>query len=155
MPTVTKKMPTPAQMKTYAEKLPKIYRDLLMSMFAIDPDRVRGDTFHFPTLRSNLSSTYSQREIYTVLMELESQDYLSLDEGVGFIELTELGEELLAAIAGKRPKDEVIPKLPKPHGEKFCAQENRIIGTQGLNFSPKDTVLAQSILTSFSYMMYS
>jgi len=114
MATATKKMPTAAQMKAYADQLPAIYRDLLKAMAQTDPERVVGDVFVAHLVHSKLEGKYSRRAIEGCLMELESQNYLSLEDRVGAIELTDLGEELLAAVTGKKPKAEVVPKLPKP-----------------------------------------
>ena len=114
MATATKKLPTSAQMKAYAEKLPEIYRAVFRSMYQTDPDRTIGETISFGLLQSRLEPNYPTRIIYACIIELETNGYLTLDERIGMIELTDLGEELLAVITGKRPREETIPKLPKP-----------------------------------------
>jgi predicted methyltransferase len=114
MATATKKMPTATQMKSYASKLPAIYRDVLRIMYESFKDRVRGDMFYSPEIFRLVGTKYSERAVTACLEELEDGGYLKLNDSIGSIELSELGEELIAAITGIVPKNELIPKLPKP-----------------------------------------
>src|SRR5437016_2554427 len=105
MPATTSKKPTPEQLNKYAKSLPAIYRDIVREISNSDPQRVVGDAVHSMFLRDVLSSapyTYTSREVQAALDHMEQNGFIELDERMGMVTPTEVGEDLLAAISGKK-----------------------------------------------------
>ncbi|MCU0706010.1 MAG: hypothetical protein MUF18_18760 [Fimbriiglobus sp.] len=109
-------LPSPEKIKAYADELPEIYRLVLSALHAADPDRRYGEGV-VPTLLwqqlAGVRSEYVRREYLRALEELEGKGFLYDDDENGLWGVTPLGEELLAAVTGKRAKNVVVPPLPK------------------------------------------
>jgi hypothetical protein len=116
--SATATMPTPDQIKAYAESLPDIYRQVLTALHTADPDRRYGDGVVSYQLWQQLTavrSQYARRDYEFALQELEQSGFVRHLEDIPFWQVTELGEELLAAVTGRRAKKVVVPALPKPN----------------------------------------
>lgn len=114
----TATMPTPEQLKAYAESLPDIYRMVLKALHAANPDRREGDGVHGYEFWQQLvavRSEYVRGDYAHALENLEASEFVRYDEEIGFYMFTPLGEDLMAAVTGKRAKKVVVPPLPKPN----------------------------------------
>jgi hypothetical protein len=116
--SATATMPTPEQLKAYADSLPDIYRQVLKALHAADPDRRYGDKVIPHLLWQQLAtvrSEYVHREYQFALEELAQSGFLVYEDEPDWWRVTDVGEELLTAVTGKRAKTVVVPPLPKPN----------------------------------------
>ncbi len=116
--STTAKTPTTEQLKAYADKLPAIYREILTAMHAADPHRRYGvgiDAQAFWNQLLQLVSEYSRTDYRYAIERLEARGFLEYQDETGFWKLADVGEELMAAVTGKRAPKVVVPDLPHPN----------------------------------------
>lgn len=116
--TATPTMPTPDQLKAYADSLPDIYRQVLTALSDAAPDRRYGDGVMAYAVWQQLAgvrSEYVRRDYSYALDELEQSGFLGFTDEINLWQITPLGEELLAAVTGKRARKVTVPALPKPN----------------------------------------
>ncbi|OWK45218.1 hypothetical protein [Fimbriiglobus ruber] len=113
-------LPTPEQLKAYADQLPSIYRDVLTAIPEVSVNYRASLTFAIPVLvvyLNNHNPNYHEYDILAAVDRLERQKFLTVDHGAEgiFATPTTLGEELIATLTGKRPEGKApFPDLPKP-----------------------------------------
>ncbi len=112
-------MPTPEQLKAYADQLPKLYRDILTAFGrATEPVRryLEGvSTDVLETQLVNQGTPYSDSEVFAALERLERSGFFSIEvQDLTYAAPTPLGEDLLAAVTGKAVPKIPVPDLPKP-----------------------------------------
>lgn len=113
--TAVKPLPTPEQLRAYADQLPEIYRDVLKAFQESDPNRFFGDGLATGTLHAYLhGGRHNKHELEIALGRLEEAEFFRYDDLLGFYFPTPLGEELLAVVSGRRPQVIAVPHLPKP-----------------------------------------
>ena len=113
-------MPTPAQLKTYADSLPPIYRDILIGFSrAASPYRHYMEGMAVDVLlteMTNRGNTYPISEVYSALDQLEKEGFVLLDViDLAYVSPTALGEELLEGVTGAKVEKVPVPDLPKPN----------------------------------------
>lgn len=113
-------MPTPAQLKEYANSLPPIYRDILVAFgHAASPYRHFMEGMAVDVLlteMTNRKNAYPISEVYSALEQLEKEGFVLLDViDLAYVSPTALGEELLEAVTGAKAKKVTVPALPKPN----------------------------------------
>lgn len=117
MPTAPARMPTADQMKAYAEQLPQIYRDVLTAFQDATPGRRFGEPVALATLDKHLinqNRRYDAEETTLAVGKLVANGFLASANRFDFFQPTPLGEELIAAVTGRRAKQITVPDLPKP-----------------------------------------
>ena len=101
--------------RSYAERLPDIYRDILAAFPAIEPGRKKGYGLAFQTLTMhfiNTSKQWSLGDVEAACKQLAENGFIEIKNGI-FAHPTEDGEELIAAVTGKKiPDSRPIPALP-------------------------------------------
>jgi hypothetical protein len=96
----------------YLDTLQQIYKDVLSAFHEFDPTRQDGDGLAFQSLYSVLAEKYTLGEIRTACLELEKGGAVQIKHEI-FAHPTELGEELIEAITGKKPVT-LPPFVPPP-----------------------------------------
>jgi len=113
-------MPTPVQLKEYADSLPPIYRDILAAFGrAASPYRHYMEGMSVDVLLTELVNGKAKRteaEVYSALEKLEREGFFRLDvSDLAYVSPTALGEELLEVVSGKKADMVPVPDLPKPN----------------------------------------
>lgn len=114
-------MPTPAQLKAYADSLPPIYRDVLVAFGrAASPYRHYMEGMSVDVLLTELANSkrgeHAVPEIYAALDKLEREGFFTSEvTDLAYVWPTPLGEELLEAVSGKKADKAQVPDLPKPN----------------------------------------
>jgi hypothetical protein len=113
------RLPTPEQMKAYADELPEIYRKIVHGLAAVQPDRVIGQSVFLYDLLSALAEApaphYPAVVYYRAIEHLRDSGFLAGEPESRALQPTDLGEELIAAVTGKRAEPLLVPALPKPN----------------------------------------
>lgn len=116
--TAAKPLPTPEQLKAYADQLPEIYRHVLTAFSTANPSRLAGEGLFAGTLAThvvNRGGRFQPEEITLALYQLDDAGFLTTEVGgFDFYTPTPVGEELIAALTGWRAKRVTVPELPKP-----------------------------------------
>jgi hypothetical protein len=111
-------MPTDEQLRTYADSLPPIYREILGAFPRIEPSRRQGYGLAFQTLAAdfeNRAMTFGLSEIIQACQELERNGLVKIKNRI-FVHPTDLGEHLIALMTGQQApavKVDPLPALPK------------------------------------------
>jgi len=113
-------MPTPAQLKEYADSLPPIYRDILVAFGrAASPYRRYLQGMSVDVLLTDLINHglgYHASEVYSALEKLEEAGFVHVDVAdLPGVDPTVMGEELLEIVSGKKAEMVLVPDLPKPN----------------------------------------
>jgi hypothetical protein len=109
-------MPTDAELAAYAQRLPPIYRDLLAAFPEIEPGRKAGYGLAFQTLAVHFVNRRIEHrlgEVQEACRRLADKGFIEIRNGI-FAHPTELGERLIAILAGKRAPEVRVPELPHP-----------------------------------------
>jgi hypothetical protein len=109
-------MPTDDELRTYANDLPPIYRDVLAAFPAVDPDRKAGYGLAYQTLTAHFAErgpSYGLGQVKQACEQLAGAGFLEVKHGF-FAHPTALGERLIAALTGRAAPAEQVPALPKP-----------------------------------------
>lgn len=113
------KLPTPEQMKAYADGLPEIYRKIVTGINAVQPDRVSGQGVFLYDLLSALAEAPPPHHpavvYYRAIQHLRDSGFLAGEADSRSLQPTDLGEELIAAVTGRRAEPLSVPELPKPN----------------------------------------
>ena len=121
--TATKPLPTAEQLKAYADQLPDIYRDVLSAFTTADPRRrYHGDLsletilahVHNRRQASGNAEVYDPQELMLALINLADAGFLVRVEPDPYYFPTEVGEELIAVLTGRRAPKLAVPDLPQP-----------------------------------------
>lgn len=108
-------MPNETDIKQYARELPSIYRDIVAAFPEIEPGRKAGYGLAFQTLAAhfaNIRRGYSLGEVREACQQLAQNGFLEIKNGI-FAHPTQLGEQLIAAVADKPVASHAgIPQLP-------------------------------------------
>lgn len=108
-------MPTEAELREYAKKLPDIYRDILAAFPKIDPRRKAGYGLAFQTIAIHFAkaeASYSLDEIQDACTRLADGGFVEIKNRI-FAHPTDLGERLIAVVAGTPPAAHAaVPQLP-------------------------------------------
>jgi hypothetical protein len=113
-------MPTAEQLKTYAEKLPAVYREILAAFPEAVPNRQSEEGLSIEVIQLHLirrNQQYTLEEIEAAIDQLEDGGFVAVvnEDYLRIVRPTVLGEGLITAITGKAPKNQlVVPALPKP-----------------------------------------
>ena len=110
-------MPTDAELQEYAARLPDIYRDILSAFPEVEPARRAGYGLAVQTLTMhfyNKRLSHRLEEVDEACRELTDNGFFEIRNGI-FVHPTELGERLIAAVTGRRPRpsEPRVPQLPK------------------------------------------
>lgn len=110
-------LPSPQQLREYADRLPAVYADILTAFQRADPDRYEGDGLLVGTLKARLATDtdYNPGVIGVALGRLAEGGFFHYEDYPGVYRPSRLGEELLAAVTGHRAKPFSVPDLPKPN----------------------------------------
>jgi hypothetical protein len=108
-------MPTVADMKEYAENLPRIYHDIMTAFPEIDPGRKAGYGLAFQTLAAHFTNNrrgYGLGEVVEACTHLANSGFLEVKNLI-FAHPTDLGEQLIAAVTDKPVASHArVPQLP-------------------------------------------
>lgn len=107
-------MPTDEQLRTYAESLPAIYREILAAFPRIEPNRKQGYGLAFQTLAADFEGRrigFSLGEIIRACEELEQNGVVEIKHRI-FVHPTPLGERLVTLVSGRQAPAVTVPKLP-------------------------------------------
>lgn len=110
-------MPTDEQLREYAEKLPQIYRDVLATFPAINPERKAGYGLTVETVLDHLIDSdrgYDTADVQDALAKLEERGFLTLHRKMAWYAPTQLGERLVTVLTGHTPRSSGAPPLPVP-----------------------------------------
>jgi len=111
------RLPTPEQMKAYADELPEIYREIVQAIQRADPERRYGHGISPRAVLSELAKSrlpFNRREFLTAVEQLMELGFLKdFDDGEFWL-VTDLGEDLVATVTGLKAKRVEVPPLPKP-----------------------------------------
>jgi hypothetical protein len=98
--------------KEYLRQLPAIYTDILQKFPELEPARKAGYGLAYQTLSAALSKYYSFDEIIKACENMAQGGAVEVRNKI-FVHPTELGEEIIAEMTGRKaPKQEVPPFLP-------------------------------------------
>lgn len=86
----------------YLSTLAPIYRDVLAAFPRFDPTRQYGEGLAFQSLHSVLDEQYTLGEVRAACLELERGGAVEVRNKI-FAHPTEIGEQIIEAITGKRP----------------------------------------------------
>jgi hypothetical protein len=86
----------------YLSTLAPIYRDVLAAFPRFDPTRQHGEGLAFQSLHSVLDEQYTLGEVRAACLELERGGAVEVRNKI-FAHPTEIGEQIIEAISGKRP----------------------------------------------------
>lgn len=103
-------MATDEQLKSYAESLPSIYREILTSFPRMEPNRKQGYGLAFQTLAADLDS-FRLGEIILACEQLEQRNLVEIKHKI-FVHPTQLGERLIGIITGQSAPIVQVPELP-------------------------------------------
>ena len=109
-------MPTDAELKQYADQLPPIYRNILAAFPEVEPRRHAGYGLAFQTLAmyfANRKLEHGFGEVQEACRRLAALGFFEIRNGI-FAHPTDLGEQLIAAVSGKRTAGIGLPELPQP-----------------------------------------
>lgn len=96
----------------YISTLAPIYKDVLGAFHHFDPTRQLCDGLAYQSLFSVLSDKYTLGEVRSACLELAKGGAVEIRNSI-FAHPTELGEELIEAITGEKPRS-LPPFLPPP-----------------------------------------
>ncbi len=103
-------MATDEQLKSYAESLPPIYREILTAFPRLEPGRKQGYGLAFQTLEVDLKS-YNLGEIVQACEQLQQHELVEVKHKI-FVHPTQLGEHLIGIITGHNAPVIQVPELP-------------------------------------------
>lgn len=103
-------MATDEQLKSYAESLPSIYREILTSFPRMEPNRRQGYGLAFQTLAADLDN-FRLGEIILACEQLEQRNLVEIKHKI-FVHPTQLGERLIGIITGQSAPIVQVPELP-------------------------------------------
>lgn len=109
-------MPSDRELKEYAARLPRIYRDILTAFPAVDPSRKSGYGLALQTIVAHFANRGMEHrwdDVQTACRRLADMGFLEIRNGI-FAHPSELGERLIATITGKSAADVDLPELPAP-----------------------------------------
>ena len=109
-------MATDEQLKSYAESLPPIYREILAAFPRIEPARKQGFGLAFQTLSTDFESRhtgFTLGEIIQACQALEQQHIVEIKHRI-FAYPTQLGERLIGVLTGQHTPEVLVPELPSP-----------------------------------------
>jgi hypothetical protein len=109
-------MPTDKELREYASRLPDIYRDILAAFPEVEPRRKKGYGLAFQTLAAHFANRRIEHgldEVLEACRQLAEMGFIEIRNEI-FAHPTDLGEELIAAITGKRAAAGNVPVLPSP-----------------------------------------
>lgn len=101
---------TDEQLKSYAELLPSIYREILIAFPRMEPNRRQGFGLAFQTLAADLDS-FRLGEIILACEQLEQRNLVEIKHKI-FVHPTQLGERLIGIITGQSAPVVQVPELP-------------------------------------------
>lgn len=108
-------MPSEAEMKEYAKKLPPIYRDIVAAFPRIEPGRKAGYGLALQTLAMHFANTgggHGLEEVREACLRLADSGFIEIKNGI-FAHPTDLGEQLIAAVTERpRASSLSVPNLP-------------------------------------------
>jgi hypothetical protein len=108
-------MPTDAEIKSYANNLPQIYRDIMAAFPAIEPGRKAGYGLAFQTIAmhfANLRRSWLLGDVQEACKHLADRGFIEIKNRI-FAHPTSLGERLIAAVTGAPSvSNESVPALP-------------------------------------------
>ena len=108
-------MPSDADMREYARRLPPIYRDILAAFPEIEPGRKAGYGLAFQTLAARFANNrrgYEFEEVREACLRLADSGFFEIRDGI-FAHPTDLGEQLIAAVTDKPVAPRAsVPQLP-------------------------------------------
>jgi len=112
------RLPTPEQMKAYADELPEAYRRVLTAVQAANPERSHGETVYLYDVMSALAEMPPPRPssplVHQLVQRLREGGFFDGEPESPALRLTEMGEELLVAVTGIRTRPVDVPPLPAP-----------------------------------------
>jgi hypothetical protein len=97
----------------YVDDLPPIYRDILAVFPDAEPARKAGWGLAYQTLASRLSDKYSLGEIMQACEKMDHGGAVEIKNRM-FVHPTDLGEEIVALLTGKRAGQVSVPEFPSP-----------------------------------------
>lgn len=103
-------MATDEQLKSYAESLPSIYREILTAFPRMEPNRRQGYGLAFQTLAADLDNS-RLGEIILACEQLEQRNLVEIKHKI-FVHPTQLGERLIGIITGQSAPVVQVPELP-------------------------------------------
>ena len=103
-------MATDEQLKSYAESLPSIYREILTAFPRMEPNRRQGYGLAFQTLAADLDN-FRLGEIILACEQLEQRNLVEIKHRI-FVHPTHLGERLIGIITGQSAPVVQVPELP-------------------------------------------
>jgi len=109
-------MPTTVELKAYADALPPIYRDILAAFPEIEPGRKAGYGLAFQTLAMHFANRripHGFGEVQEACRRLAEKGFFDIRNEI-FAHPTDLGEQLISAISGRRAPAARLPDLPQP-----------------------------------------
>src|SRR5438876_2736851 len=109
-------MPSDQELRAYAEKLPDIYREILIAFPRIEPGRKVGYGLAFQTLAADFADRkigFTLGEIILACEQLQAHRIVEIKYRI-FVHPTEYGERLITAITGKQSPVTTVPALPAP-----------------------------------------
>ncbi len=138
--TSVKSLPSGEQLQDYAAKMPRVYRDLLVAIREIDPDRCQGEGVFESSLRNHYSNKVNHQNGTTTststtpatsgndrqIVRLVDDEFAMLVDRLvdkGFLEdpvqtpfsrivPTKLGEALIEVLTGRPTRKIEVPELP-------------------------------------------
>ena len=109
-PMTKSRIATDEQLKSYAELLPSIYREILIAFPRLEPYRKPGYGLAFQTLAVGLED-FSLGQIIQACEQLERQSLVKIKHKI-FVHPTQLGERLIGIITGRSAPVAQVPELP-------------------------------------------
>jgi hypothetical protein len=109
-------MPTDEQLRTYAQSVPAIYREILAAFPRIEPNRRQGYGLAFQTFAADFENqglNFNLSEIIQACQELERNGLVEIKNRI-FVHPTSLGERLVTLISGRQAAAVKVEPLPAP-----------------------------------------
>lgn len=109
-------MPTDKEILDYAKSLPEIYREIFATFPRMEPTRRVGYGLAFQSIAADFADRelpYTLAEIILAGERLQQNGLVEIKHRI-FLQPTELGERVIAALTGQRAPQVTVPDLPSP-----------------------------------------
>jgi hypothetical protein len=97
----------------YLRTLPPIYRDILTAFPKLEPSRKAGYALAYQTLYEELRDRYSFDEIVAACEAMAQGGAVEIKQRI-FVHPTDVGEDIIAGLTGKKSPESRVPPFPPP-----------------------------------------
>jgi len=97
----------------YLKELPDIYREILSAFPRLEPTRKAGYGLAYQTLYESLRERCSLGDIIQACQQMQQGGAVEIKQRI-FVHPTEMGEQIIEGLTGKKPRESTVPAFPTP-----------------------------------------